>query len=285
MTRAELRPGETPETHARPKSELAVRIVSAIVLLALALATTVYSLWSFLLLVIIGGAVISWEWTRLTRGRFDGIAVLSLVAVALISVTVAMGRFDYALLMFAAGAVTIGMSTVHRGAAFWPLAGFAYAALPAASLVWLRSDAALGALAVLFVFAVAWTTDTASYVAGRSIGGPKLAPRVSPNKTWSGFVVGAATPALVGVAFAAMVGETSAPILAFISVVLALACQGGDLIESAVKRHFGVKDASQLIPGHGGLLDRVDGLLAAAVVAAVIALRDPSSPGHGLLIW
>jgi phosphatidate cytidylyltransferase len=138
---------------------------------------------------------------------------------------------------------------------------------------------------VLFVFAVAWVTDTASYVAGRLIGGAKLAPGISPNKTWSGFVVGASIPALVGVAFAAAIEETSAPRLALVSIVLALACQGGDLIESAVKRRFGVKDASRLIPGHGGLLDRVDGLLLAAVVAALIALRDPTSPGRGLLIW
>ena len=163
--------------------------------------------------------------------------------------------------------------------------GLAYAALPAAALLFLRGDPSLGATAALNLFAVAWTTDTASYAAGSLIGGPKLAPRISPKKTWSGFIVGALTPALVGYAFAEALKETSAVKLSLVSVVLALACQMGDLLESAVKRRFGAKDASQLIPGHGGLLDRIDGLLLAAIVAALIALRDPASPGRGLLIW
>jgi phosphatidate cytidylyltransferase len=151
--------------------------------------------------------------------------------------------------------------------------------------MWLRGDQAFGAIAVLYLFAVAWTTDTASYAAGRLIGGPKLAPRISPRKTWSGFLVGALTPALVGVAFMAVLKSGSALRLALVSVALALACQMGDLFESWVKRRFGAKDMSQLIPGHGGLLDRIDGLLFAAVLAALIALRDPSNPGRGLLIW
>ena len=132
---------------------------------------------------------------------------------------------------------------------------------------------------------MAWTTDTASYIAGRLIGGAKLAPSISPRKTWSGFIVGALTPALVGVAFAAALKSSSAIWLALVSVALALACQMGDLVESWVKRRFGAKDMSQLIPGHGGLLDRIDGLLFAAVLAALIALRDPANPGRGLLIW
>jgi phosphatidate cytidylyltransferase len=151
--------------------------------------------------------------------------------------------------------------------------------------MWLRGDPSLGAAAVLYLFAVAWTTDTASYVAGRLIGGPRLAPRISPNKTWSGFIVGTLAPALVGFAFASVLEETSAMKLSLVSIVLALACQMGDLVESAVKRRFGAKDASQMIPGHGGLLDRIDGLLLAAIAAALIALRDVASPGRGLLIW
>jgi phosphatidate cytidylyltransferase len=138
---------------------------------------------------------------------------------------------------------------------------------------------------VLYLFAVAWTTDTASYAAGRLIGGPKLARRISPRKTWSGFIVGALAPALVGYLFALALEGTSAWRLALVSVALAFACQLGDLLESAVKRHFGAKDMSQLIPGHGGLLDRIDGLLIAAILASLIALRDPANPGRGLLIW
>jgi phosphatidate cytidylyltransferase len=187
--------------------------------------------------------------------------------------------------MLAAGATAVGVGTYASGGAVWAIAGLVYAALPAAALVWLRNDPTLGLMAILYLFAVAWTTDTASYAAGRLIGGPRLAPRISPHKTWSGFIVGALVPALVGVAFAAALENTSTTWLALMSVVLALACQMGDLMESWVKRRFGAKDMSQLIPGHGGLLDRIDGLLFAAVVAGVIALRNPAEPGHGLLIW
>jgi phosphatidate cytidylyltransferase len=167
----------------------------------------------------------------------------------------------------------------------WALAGLVYAAFPAFALIWLRSDATFGAIAVIYLFAVAWTTDTASYAAGRLIGGPKLAPHISPQKTWSGFAVGALAPSVVGVVFALALERGSPITLALVSVALALACQAGDLTESWVKRQFGAKDVSQLIPGHGGLLDRIDGLLFAAVLAALISLRGPGSPGEGLLIW
>jgi len=144
---------------------------------------------------------------------------------------------------------------------------------------------AYGAIALLYLFAIAWTTDTASYAVGTLVGGPKLAPRISPRKTWSGFIIGALVPALIGYAFALILDDTGPFELAAVSVVLALACQAGDLFESAVKRRFRAKDMSQLIPGHGGLLDRIDGLLAAAVLAGLIALRDPAAPGRALLIW
>jgi phosphatidate cytidylyltransferase len=152
-------------------------------------------------------------------------------------------------------------------------------------LVWLRGDEALGAIAVLYLFAVAWTTDTASYAAGRLIGGSKLAPHISPQKTWSGFFAGVLSASLVGLAFAMLLKSGSVLALILVSVALALACQMGDLLESWVKRRFGAKDTSKLIPGHGGLLDRIDGLLLAAVLAGLIALRDPAAPGRALLIW
>ena len=143
----------------------------------------------------------------------------------------------------------------------------------------------LGAAAVIYLFIVAWTTDTASYAAGHFIGGPKLAPRISPHKTWSGFLAGVLAPSLVGIVFATVLKSGSAVRLALVSVGLALACQAGDLLESWVKRRFGAKDSSQLIPGHGGLLDRIDGLMMAAVLAGLIALRNPAAPGHSLLVW
>jgi phosphatidate cytidylyltransferase len=265
---------------------MATRLASAIVLAALALGAVVASPWSFAVLVIASGATVAWEWGRLTRGQgFDAIAIIQGVAVAAIAILLTLSRPDLALaavLLALAGTVGFGLTSNTLG---WSLAGFAYSVLPAWAMVWLRGDQTYGALAVLFLFAVAWTTDTASYAGGRLIGGPKLAPKISPRKTWSGLIVGTLTPALIGCAFAWGLKESSIWPLALASVVIAAAGQIGDLGESAVKRRFGAKDMSQLIPGHGGLLDRIDGLLIAAIAAALIALRDPVSPGRGLLIW
>jgi phosphatidate cytidylyltransferase len=279
-------PEDEREKAGAQRPEVVLRLASALVLAALALGATLYSPWSFLVLVMVGGGLAAWEWGHLTRGNgFDATALISAVTVAAVAVLVALGQPDLAALILAAASVAIFVTTPARSEAAWSLAGLLYVALPAAALIWLRSDVTLGALALVYLFAVAWTTDTASYGAGRLIGGPKLAPRISPRKTWSGFVVGALTPALVGLAFAAALKSTSAAWLALVSVALALACQAGDLTESWVKRRFGAKDMSQIIPGHGGLLDRVDGLLFAAMLAAVIALRDPANPGRGLLDW
>jgi len=283
------RAGSVPEDRkgeARRKPEVAIRVASAVVLAALALGATLLSPWSFLLLVMVGGGIVAWEWGRLTRGNgFDGTALISAVSASAVAILVSVGRADLALFVLAASAAAIGLTAFRSDGSFWSLAGLTYAALPAASLMWLRGDPSSGAVAVLYLFAVAWTTDTASYAAGRLIGGPKLAPRISPKKTWSGFIIGALAPALVGYAFAVALKGTSPWRLALVSVALALACQMGDLVESWVKRRFGAKDMSQMIPGHGGLLDRIDGLLFAAILAALIALRDPANQGRGLLIW
>jgi phosphatidate cytidylyltransferase len=263
-----------------------LRVASALVLAAIALGAAVASPWTFALLVIASSTIVAWEWGRLVRGKsFDGIAIIEAVGLAALVICVVLGRPDLALVALAATIAVIGFVGLSSSTLGWSGAGLAYAALPAWALVWLRSDQAFGAIAVLYLFAVAWTTDTASYAAGRLIGGPKLAPRISPHKTWSGFIIGALVPALVGYAFALAMGGARPIRLAAVSVALALACQAGDLIESAVKRRFGAKDMSQLIPGHGGLLDRIDGLLAAAVLASLIALRDPANPGRALLVW
>jgi phosphatidate cytidylyltransferase len=269
-----------------PKSEMATRVASAVVLAVLALGAVVASPWSFAALVIAAGVAVAWEWGRLVRGRsFDGTAAIQAAAVAAIAVSVTLARPDLALVAVAAalaGTAIFGLSSDTLG---WSLAGLAYLVLPAWAMVWLRSDPTFGAASLLYLFAVAWTTDTTSYVGGRLIGGPKLAPRISPRKTWSGLILGTLSPALIGYAFAVVLKGTSSWRLALASIAIAGACQIGDLSESAVKRRFGAKDMSQLIPGHGGLLDRIDGLLIAAIAAALIALRDPASPSRGLLIW
>ncbi len=269
------------------KQEIVRRVTSAAALATVAIAATLYSRWSFLALVLVGDGLMAWEWGRLTRGNgLDGTSLLAAVGIAALVVSLAFGRPEYGFFFVAAAAVAIWFLQGRSGAGpGWALAGLAYAALPAAALVWLRGDEALGAIAVLYLFAVAWTTDTASYAAGRLIGGSKLAPRISPQKTWSGFFAGVLSASLVGLAFAMLLKSGSVLALILVSVALALACQMGDLLESWVKRRFGAKDTSKLIPGHGGLLDRIDGLLLAAVLAGLIALRDPAAPGRALLIW
>ncbi|HSD92948.1 MAG TPA: phosphatidate cytidylyltransferase [Methyloceanibacter sp.] len=286
MRRTETLPKSEPEKAAVRPGEIVLRIASALVLAAVALGATLYSPWTFLVLVMVGGGLAVWEWGRLTRGNgFDGTALISAVAVGAAAVLISLRQPNLAALILTAVSVAIFVTQPTRSESAWSLAGLLYVALPAAALVWLRGDPALGAIAVVYLFVVAWTTDTASYAAGRLIGGPKLAPRISPRKTWSGFIIGALTPALVGIAFAFALKSTSALWLALVSVALALACQAGDLTESWVKRRFGAKDMSRMIPGHGGLLDRIDGVLFAAVVAALIAVRDLANPGRGLLIW
>jgi phosphatidate cytidylyltransferase len=268
------------------KSEMLTRLVSAIVMAALALGSALVSVWTFVALVIAAGVTVSWEWGRLVRkAGFDAIAGIQSAAVASVAVAVALSRPGLALIAAIVALVGTGLLAVSSATVGWSLLGIAYSVLSTWSMVWLRSDPTLGATALLYLLLVAWTTDTASYGGGRLVGGPKLAPSISPRKTWSGLLVGILAPALVGYAFALFLQDTSAWRLTLVSIVIAAACQAGDLGESAVKRRFGTKDMSNLIPGHGGLLDRIDGLLIAAIAAALIALRDPANPGRGLLIW
>jgi phosphatidate cytidylyltransferase len=262
------------------------RLVSAIVMAALALGSALVSVWTFVALVIAAGVTVSWEWGRLVRkAGFDAIAGIQSAAVASVAVAVALSRPGLALIAAIVALVGTGLLAVSSATVGWSLLGIAYSVLSTWSMVWLRSDPTLGATALLYLLLVAWTTDTTSYGGGRLVGGPKLAPSISPRKTWSGLLVGILAPALVGYAFALFLQDTSAWRLTLVSIVIAAACQAGDLGESAVKRRFGTKDMSNLIPGHGGLLDRIDGLLIAAIAAALIALRDPANPGRGLLIW
>jgi phosphatidate cytidylyltransferase len=152
--------------------------------------------------------------------------------------------------------------------------------------VTLRADEALGLTAVFFVFAVVWAADSAAYFAGRAIGGPRLAPAVSPNKTWAG-LAGAVLAATIAGLVVAVVAGLPGLAIALLSAALAVTEQAGDLFESAAKRASGTKDTGSLIPGHGGVLDRVDGLIVAVSVAALLgAWRGGfDQAAAGLLIW
>ena len=159
-------------------------------------------------------------------------------------------------------------------------AGLIYLAPAVLALIWMRDDALVGRGNVLFVVLVVWASDIGAYLAGRMIGGPRLAPAVSPGKTWSGALGGLCSVALVGVAASSLGGGT--PVHgALMGALLGIASQIGDLLESVVKRRFGVKDSGWLIPGHGGLLDRLDGMLVAAALAGIVVL----ALGRGMTLW
>ena len=151
----------------------------------------------------------------------------------------------------------------------------------------LRNDPTLGFAAILFVFAVVWLSDIVAYFAGRAIGGPKLMPRVSPKKTWSGAIGGTAGGVIGGVLVARYFGIANLGSAAAVAFVLSLISQAGDLLESAIKRRFNTKDASQLIPGHGGLMDRLDGFVTAALAAVLIGIAHGgvNAPARGLMVW
>jgi phosphatidate cytidylyltransferase len=159
----------------------------------------------------------------------------------------------------------------------WGLGGVIYAAALYYSVLVLRQDALYGLHAILFLFAVVWGADVGAYFAGRTIGGPKLAPRISPKKTWSGFVGGLVTAALAGALLLKVMGVTPGAWHIVLALVLAVGSVLGDLFESGFKRHFGVKDSGSLIPGHGGFLDRLDGFVIAAVLAALIGVARGGS--------
>jgi phosphatidate cytidylyltransferase len=273
----------------RNSAELLVRTLSGLFLAATALFLTFYSVHSFAIMIMVFVSAMAWEWGRLVRG--DGLDIafgVQLAATVAASFAAMQGWPGTALMAVAIGTVAVFCVRIVRDVrpqAWWSAAGVYYCGLPAVALIWFRTDAVYGIAAILYLFAIVWTTDSAAYLFGRTIGGPKLAPSVSPKKTWSGLMGGAFSAGLVGLAFPLVAGTGLGLRLSLMAVGLAVIAQLGDLGESAVKRIFGMKDTSGLIPGHGGVLDRVDGLLFAAAAAALLAwLIDPANPGRALLV-
>ncbi|MGH6815167.1 MAG: phosphatidate cytidylyltransferase [Hyphomicrobiaceae bacterium] len=266
-------------------ADLVPRLVSGVVLASLTVGLAYAGGLPFAALVFAVGVLMSWEWGRIVRGTgIDAVFAVHAAAVAGAVVLAGLGFAVPALIVLAVGAAVVALLCVGEAARLSAL-GVVYAGLPAVSLLWLRGDDWHGFLAVVFVLLAAWTTDTAAYIAGRAIGGPKLYPRVSPNKTWAGLIGGVAASSIVGALFAWGVG-TPVHTLTIAAFAFGLLTQAGDLLESALKRRFGVKDASSLIPGHGGFLDRIDGLIVAAAGAAIFALAvNPQAPAQALLFW
>lgn len=278
------------ETDAR--HNLLVRIASAAVLVPVALAIAYVGGWAFLILCALAAAGILWEWMHLVAGGSDPRLLAPGWAVLLAAlILTGMGYPAAAGAAVALGAVAGGLvvvATPGQGArAGWTLGGVVYAGIGFLGPALLRSDGQLGFQAFLFVALIVWATDILAYFVGRGLGGPLLWPRISPNKTWSGAIGGLAGGLAAGLALAYADGSGRLASVGVIALVLSLLAQAGDLFESAVKRRFGAKDAGRIIPGHGGLMDRLDGFLFAAAAAAVIGIlrAGTGTAAHGLLLW
>jgi phosphatidate cytidylyltransferase len=255
---------------ARRGGALGLRIASALVLGPLALILAWVGGPYFAALIVAAALGMSWEWARLS-GAGGGATMLAVMATSLAaSLAAAWGLAVPGLLVALIGAASVWGVAARADAAapLWTAAGTAWLALPCVALLWLSRGEA-GRFLVFWLFAVVWASDVGAYAAGRTLGGPRLAPRLSPNKTWSGALGGLACAGIAGAGATIIAG---APLLqtTLLSLVLSLAAQLGDLAESLAKRHFGAKDSGALIPGHGGLLDRLDSLLTATATLGVL---------------
>jgi phosphatidate cytidylyltransferase len=278
---------------------LTLRVASAVALAPVVLAGTYAGGWIFLALCAIAAGGILWEWTALVARSADPrILVPGLVALLAAMLAAGLDRPEAAFGVIAAGAVFAGLvaavwppghAALGGGTlnATWAGGGVVYAGATLLGPAFLRRDPEWGLTALLFLFATVWITDIFAFFCGRAIGGPLLWPRVSPRKTWSGAIGGAVGGVAAGVAVAYASGVGKLGILGVMALLLSVLAQAGDLFESAVKRRFSAKDASHLIPGHGGLMDRLDGFLVAAVAALLIGIlrQGTGAPARGLLVW
>lgn len=268
-------------TPPKQSGQLRLRIISALVLAPLGLLITWFGGWAFDLMVLLAALTMLREWTLLSEG--NGGSPMLAVKTVLLAVVVGLASHSGARWAFAVlpvMAVIAALVNAARGRSpVWAGLGMLYVGVPCIAMIWLRhgmpGGGADGRIAIYWLLAVVWATDTGAYFAGRTIGGPKLAPHISPNKTWAGLLGGMVAAAIAGtlvVEFAVVEGAMPASgwlIIALESATLAVIEQAGDLAESAFKRRFHAKDAGTIIPGHGGVLDRLDGLLFAAPVLAL----------------
>ena len=257
-------------------SELRLRILSGIVLAVVVLLATWLGGFAFRVLASGMAFLIYYEWstiTRLTDTDFRANA-FGWLSVTLVAGLVIFGFDEFALPVLI-GATLIGLAySIALKGSGWLTGGIVYSGLTAISLAAIRGDTAHGFAAMLFIFAVVWATDILAYFVGRAIGGPKLAPPISPGKTWSGAIGGAISAVVAGTLVHMAFFPLNGLWVPAVALVLSVFSQVGDLFESFIKRRFGVKDSSRLIPGHGGVMDRVDGLVFACFAAFLIALGD-----------
>jgi phosphatidate cytidylyltransferase len=263
----------------RQLSNLQLRVISSIGLAAVVLALTWYGGIAFRLLAALIALAILYEWSQMSMRPGGGairVAAFAMLAIGMLAMLAGYSAEIVVIALVAAAALVFafGKATGQGGETALSLA---YAGASGLSLAFLRGADTNGLIAILFLFAVVWATDILAYFVGRAVGGPKLAPAISPGKTWSGAIGG-------GLAVALAAGLGNLPILALVALLLSVVSQIGDLFESGVKRRHGAKDSGTVIPGHGGVMDRVDGLVAAAFALYVIgaATGGLDNPIHAL---
>jgi phosphatidate cytidylyltransferase len=282
VSEREAVPVAAPEPGSR---NLAMRVVAALVLAPLTIAVAYAGglFWTALVTLVSIGLFLEWL-TVVSAARAIRVTVSGSVALAIGGWYLAAGQINVSLAALAVGFAAVALLSPERRG--WSAAGFLYAATALVASVLLRLDPDAGLVALIFVLLVVWVTDIGGYFAGRGIGGPKLWPRVSPKKTWAGALGGFAGSLVIAAGFAAFGFGKPLPLL-LLAAILSVASQLGDLFESAVKRRFGVKDSSHIIPGHGGLMDRLDGFVAAIVLAALFGFLRGGIDGVGraLMVW
>jgi phosphatidate cytidylyltransferase len=282
MTEGNAAPAAVVEQGSR---NLLTRIIAALVLAPSAIAIAYAGGWFWLGLVTLAAIGLYVEWLMVVgAARQMRVVASGVVALAIAGFCLASGWIDAALLVLAFGFAAVALLSPERRG--WTAAGFFYAGSAEMASILVRLDQVYGFVALILILLIVWVADIGGYFAGRGIGGPKLWPRVSPKKTWAGAIGGFAASLCVAAGFAAF-GLGKAGPLVLLGAVLSVASQLGDLLESAVKRRFGVKDSSHIIPGHGGLLDRLDGFVAAVVLASIFGFLRGGADGvgRGLVVW
>jgi phosphatidate cytidylyltransferase len=276
-------------------NNLVLRAASAAVLGPLVLVFAYIGGWPFFLLCAAAAAGILWEWTGLVADSADARILIPGFA-ALLFALVLTGVDEpgaAAAMIFIGSALAAGVMAAWprrfpaRNPLVWGACGIVYAGVAFLGPALIRRDAAWGFIGVAFVAVTVWATDIFAYAVGRTCGGPLMWPRISPKKTWAGAVGGALGGVAAGTSVAYASGVDKLVAVGVVALLLSVLTQAGDLFESAVKRRFGAKDAGSLIPGHGGLMDRLDGFLVAALVALLIGIlrQGPDAPAQGLLVW
>ncbi len=270
---------------AKASSNLFIRVIAALILAPLTIMVVFAGGWLWILLVTAVAVGLFYEWhTIVNAKREPRVFAVGVIGLELIGLALWFGWNGVAFVTAIIAPTLIALLSAERRS--WNVGGFVYAAAALIASVLVRLDPAIGFYALVFPLLIVWVTDIGGYFAGRTFGGPKLAPRISPKKTWAGAIGGLVLSIVIAFAAAWLGWGRLVPMLV-VGILLSIVSQFGDLFESWVKRQFDVKDSSQIIPGHGGLLDRLDGFVAAIVFAAIFGFMRAGldGVGRGFMMW